>query len=91
MTWWRVWLHTAVGKEVSCDEVHQDMNVSEKDFLYLKEQVTAKMIAILTEEQGLPLEQAIDKVYSSELFQKLGNAETGLFFQSPRYLLSYIQ
>lgn len=46
------------------------MNVSEKDFLYLKEQVTANMIAILTEEQGLPLEQAIDKVYSSELFQK---------------------
>ena len=67
------------------------MNVSEKDFLYLKEQVTAKMIAILTEEQGLPLEQAIDKVYSSELFQKLGNADTGLLFQSPRYLLSYIQ
>lgn len=66
------------------------MNVSEKDFQYLKEQVTARMIEILTEEQGLSLEQAIDKVYSSDLFQKLGNAKTGLFFQSPRYLLSYI-
>lgn len=66
------------------------MNVSEKDFQYLKEQVTAKMIEILTEEQGMSLEEAIDKVYSSDLFQKLGNAETGLFFQSPRYLLSYL-
>lgn len=66
------------------------MNVSEKDFQYLKEQVTARMIEILTEEQNLPLEQAIDKVYSSDLFQKLSNAETGLFYQSPRYLLSYI-
>ncbi len=67
------------------------MNISEKDFQYLKEQVTAKMIEILTEEQGLSLEEAIDKVYSSDMFQKLSNAETGLFFQSPRYLLSYIQ
>lgn len=67
------------------------MNVSDKEFQYLKEQVTAKMIEILTEERGLSLEEAIDKVYSSELFLKLGNAETGLFFQSPRYLLSYIQ
>ena len=66
------------------------MNVSEQDFRYLKEQVTARMIEILAEEQNLSLEQAIDKVYSSDLFQKLGNAETGLFFQSPRYLLSYI-
>ena len=64
--------------------------LSEKDFQYLKEQVTAKMIEILTEEQGMSLEEAIDKVYSSDLFQKLGNAETGLFFQSPRYLLSYL-
>ena len=67
------------------------MNVSDKDFQYLKEQVTAKMIEILTEEQGLSLEEAIDKVYSSDMFQNLSNAETGLFFQSPRYLLSYIQ
>ncbi len=66
------------------------MNVSEKDFQYLKAHVTIKMIEILTEEPGLSLEEAIDKVYSSELFLKLGNAETGLFFQSPRYLLSYI-
>ena len=67
------------------------MNISEKDFQYLKEQVTIKIIEILTEEQGLSLEDAIDKVYSSDMFQKLSNAETGLFFQSPRYILSYIQ
>lgn len=67
------------------------MNVSEKDFQYLKEQVTTKIIEILTEEEGMSLEEAIDKVYSSDMFQKLSNAETGLFFQSPRYLLSYIQ
>ena len=67
------------------------MNVSEKDFQYLKEQVTTKIIVILTEEEGMSLEEAIDKVYSSDMFQKLSNAETGLFFQSPRYLLSYIQ
>ena len=45
---------------------------------------------INVKELGLSLEEAIDKVYSSDLFQKLGNAETGLFFQSARYLFSLI-
>lgn len=67
------------------------MNITEKDFLYLKGQATVKMIQIMTEEQGLELEEAFDRVYSSQLYEKLSDAETGLFFQSPRYLLSFIE
>ena len=66
------------------------MNVTETEFKYLNEQVSARMIQILTEELGYSLEDAIDKVYTSSVYEKLSDANTGLFFQSPRYILSYI-
>ena len=65
-------------------------NVTPKEFKYLKNQVTARMIQILTEEQGYSLEEAIDRVYTSPIYEKLSDASTGLFFQSPRYVLSYL-
>jgi len=66
------------------------MNVTESEFCYLKEQLTAKMIEILVEERGLDLETAIDKIYTSPIYEKLSDARTGLFYQSPRYVLSYL-
>lgn len=64
--------------------------VTPQEFKYLKEQVTARMIQILTEKQGYSLEDAIDRVYTSPIYEKLSNPSTGLFFQSPRYVLSYL-
>lgn len=66
------------------------MNVTPQEFKYLKEQVTAQMIQILTEERGYSLEDAFDKVYTSPIYEKLSDASTGLFYQSPRYVLSYL-
>lgn len=66
------------------------MNVSQAEFEYLKEQLTTQMIVILTEEKGYDLEDAIDKIYSSEIYEKLSDKNTGLFLQSPRYVLSYL-
>ena len=65
-------------------------NVTPQEFKHLKEQQTARMIQILIEEQGYSLEDAIDRVYTSPIYEKLSNPDTGLFFQSPRYILSYI-
>ena len=52
-------------------------NVTPQEFKYLKEQITARMIQILTEEQGYSLEDAIDRVYTSPIYQKLSDASTG--------------
>ena len=65
-------------------------NVTPQEFNRLKEQLTARMIQILTEERGYSLEDAIDRVYTSPIYEKLSDASTGLFFQSPRYVLSYM-
>lgn len=66
------------------------MNVTPEEFKYLKAQLTTRMILILTEEQGYSLEEAIDRVYSSPIYEKLSDVNTGLFYQSPRYVLSYL-
>ncbi len=66
------------------------LNVSQQEFKYLKEQLTTRMIQVLAEEQGYSLEEAFDRVYTSPIYDKLSDARTGLFYQSPRYVLSYI-
>jgi hypothetical protein len=48
------------------------------------------MIQILAEEQGYSLEDAVNRVYTSPIYEKLSDASTGLYFQSPRYVLSYL-
>lgn len=67
------------------------INVTPQEFKYLKEQLTARMIQILTEEKGYSLEEAFERVYTSPIYEKLSDARTGLFFQSPRYVLSYLR
>ena len=66
-------------------------NVTQQEFKYLKEHLTARMVQILAEEQGLSIEEAFERVYTSPIFDKLSDARTGLFYQSPRYVLSYIE
>ena len=66
------------------------INVTPQEFKYLKEQLTARMIQILTEEKGYSLEEAFERVYTSPIYEKLSDARTGLFFKSPRYVLSYL-
>lgn len=65
-------------------------NVTLQEFNRLKEQLTVSLIQILVEEHGYSLEDALDRVYTSPIFDKLSDPNTGLFFQSPRYVLSYI-
>ena len=65
-------------------------NVTLQEFNRLKEQLTVSLIQILVEEHGYSLEDALDRVYTSPIFDKLSDPNTGLFFQSSRYVLSYI-
>lgn len=55
------------------------INVTPQEFKYLKEQLTARMIQILTEEKGYSLEEAFERVYTSPIYEKLSDARTGLF------------
>ena len=66
------------------------MNVTQAEFQIMKEEIVKDMIARLMEERGLTMQQAFDAVYTSRLFEKLGDPNTGLFFQSSGYVYSFL-
>jgi len=66
------------------------MNVTETDFQYMLECQERDIATILVEERHMTIHQALDCLYGSETYQKLQNPKTGLFFQSPQYVYSFL-
>ena len=52
----------------------------------LMEYATQDLVAMLVERQGLPLEDAMRRVYHSQLYAKLLDPETGLYLEGSEYL-----
>ena len=67
------------------------MNVCPREFKYMKEHITKCLISMLMEQEKVSLREAFDIVYNSDTFAKLSDPETGLFFQSPGYVYSYLE
>lgn len=67
------------------------MNVSQAEYQNMKEDIVKEMISRLMEEYGFTMQEAFDAVYNSRLFEKLNNPKTGLYFQSPGYVYSYLK
>ena len=67
------------------------MNVTPAEFRYLKETLSKDLIALLMERRSMSLEGAFRCYYESTTFQKIANPETGLYFQSPGYVYSYLE
>ncbi len=60
-------------------------------FQYLKEGLVADLVAKVMEDYHLDMEKALDVVYSSALFEKLSNPDTGLYKQGPAYVYSFLR
>ena len=48
------------------------------------------MVSYLVDEYKLSDLEACDKVYTSNIYQKLVDTKTGLYLQSPDYIYSYL-
>ena len=57
----------------------------------LTEGVTQDLVAFLIEDENISVEQAMDKVYNSTLFDKLSDIETGLYRESSAYCYSLLK
>ena len=44
---------------------------------------------MITEEQGLEYDEAMNKFYNSEVFEKLQDKETGLYCESSSYVMTF--
>lgn len=67
------------------------MNVTPAEFQYLKETLSKDLIAMLMEKKSMEMEEAFRFYYDSDTFKKIIDPETGLYFQSPGYVFSYLE
>ena len=66
------------------------MKLTEGQIKMMQEDMYAELIQILTEKYGYTLEKAMDTLYNSETFARLQDANTGLYYQSPGYVYSFL-
>lgn len=52
----------------------------------LIEYAIQEIIYLITEEQNMAYDKAMEKFYNSEIFEKLQDTETGLYLESPAYI-----
>ena len=52
----------------------------------LIEYVIQDIIEMITTDQGVEYDEAMNKFYNSEVFEKLQDTETGLYQESPAYV-----
>lgn len=53
--------------------------------------ISKDIVGFLMEDYGKSLEDCLNILYNSETFQKLNNPDTGLYFQSSRYVYQFLK
>ena len=67
------------------------MNVSEQEFKFMVEDITSDLIQLLIEHKHFTLPQAVESVYSSNIYDALLRPTSGLYSQSSGYLYSMLE
>ena len=52
----------------------------------LIEYITSDLVSFIMEDSKIPLNEALQLLYTSQTFAKLNDVETGLYLESPLYV-----
>ena len=63
--------------------------MSEKD-LMIADMVKDLAILLMEQNHELTMEQSLATVFNSDTYQKILNEKTTLYYQSPRYVFSFL-
>lgn len=66
------------------------MTTAKDDIQFQIEFLTQEMVKLLMDECHLTMEQAMDEIYYSRTYRKIEDVNTGLYFQSPVYVLDML-
>lgn len=55
------------------------------------EYTTQDLASYLMEDHGLTMEEALDRVYSSQTFERLSRLETGLYLEGAAYVYELLK
>ena len=65
--------------------------MSESDIQYLTEALTVDLAEMLSKDFNMNILESLDTLYNSETYLKFTNPATGLYYQSPLYVYSYLK
>ena len=65
--------------------------MTQSEFKYMKDSVSTDLVEMLTKDYDMSMVEALDVFYNSETYVKLSNPATGLYYQSPLYVYSYLK
>ena len=57
----------------------------------MKDDLSTELAGFLVDDYHYTPEEAIDVLYTSETFERLQDDATGLYYQSPGYVYSFLQ
>lgn len=64
--------------------------MSDNDIKYMIEALASDLAEMLAANFGMSIPEALDALYNSETYSKLINPASGLYFQSARYVYSFL-
>ncbi len=81
------------GSNVKVENINLSMSRPAKDFgrAFYLECMERDLATLLVEKRGMTIRQALSILYDSDTYRLLQNPNTGLYFQSPKYVYSYLQ
>ncbi len=57
----------------------------------MQEDLYADLVEILMQKWNYSQEEALDTLYNSETFERVEDKKSGLYYQSPGYVYSYLE
>lgn len=62
-----------------------------KQIQLLKDDISAELAGYLVQDLHCKPKEALDLLYTSETFERLQDSASGLYYQSPGYVYSFLQ
>lgn len=67
------------------------MTMTDDKIEIMKEDVSADLVSLLTKNWQYTIDQALEVLYNSDTFSRLEDSRTGLYYQSPGYVYSFLE
>lgn len=67
------------------------MTLTDAQISMMQEDLVAEIVEILMTQRHITMEEALDMLYNSDLYQKLRDKTTGLYYQSAGYVYAFLQ
>ena len=68
-----------------------EKTMNENEFQFVMDCDVEALVSYLQEDYHLSLSDAFEKVYSSKVYEKLKDHQTGLYLQSPAYIYGFLK